>query len=181
MAKLVVEDQDGRIKNERRSGGTVDSSRDGRTDGVRGVVEILEDEDFVDANREKCINTSRDMYSALASHTNSEASTTVRTVTEWKHGENSMKNYSRTTLGPMFRVQRECMYSKLVKDVSQVRPAIVQWEEKWKAMMSELGGDAKIPDLWRVSALLQICPKIVKEQMTMRQELTSENYENLKA
>ena len=35
-------------------------------------------------------------------------------------------------------------------------------------MMSELGGDAKIPDLWRMSALLEICPKDVKEQMLMR-------------
>ena len=34
-------------------------------------------------------------------------------------------------------------------------------------MISELGGDAKIPDLWRMSALLEICPKDVKEQMMM--------------
>ena len=46
-----------------------------------------------------------------------------------------------------------------------MRLAIMQWEEKWKAMMSELGGDAKIPDLWRMSALLEICPKDVKEEM----------------
>ena len=26
-------------------------------------------------------------------------------------------------------------------------------------MMSELGGGAQIPDLWRMSALLEICPK----------------------
>ena len=32
-------------------------------------------------------------------------------------------------------------------------------------MMSELGGDAKIPDLWRMSAILVTCPKDVKEQM----------------
>ena len=30
-------------------------------------------------------------------------------------------------------------------------------------MMSELGEGAKIPDLWRMSALLEICPKDVKE------------------
>ena len=35
-------------------------------------------------------------------------------------------NYSRRTLGMMFRVQRECMYPKPVKDVGQVRLAIMQ-------------------------------------------------------
>ena len=68
-------------------------------------------------------------------------------------------NYSKRTLERMFRVQRECMYPKLVKDVGQVRLAVMQWEEKWTVMMSELGEGAKIPDLWRMSALLEICPK----------------------
>ena len=89
-------------------------------------------------------------------------------------------NYSRRTLGRMFRVQRECMYPKPVKDVGQVRLAIMQWEEKWKVMMSELGEGAKIPDLWRMSALLEICPKDVKEQMLLRLDEVGENYENLK-
>ena len=48
-------------------------------------------------------------------------------------------------------------------------------------MMSELGGDPKIPDLWRMSALLEVCPKDVKEQMMMRLDGIGENYENLKA
>ena len=48
-------------------------------------------------------------------------------------------NYSRRTLARMFSAQRECMYPKPAKDVGQVRLAIMQWEEKWKAMMSELG------------------------------------------
>ena len=47
-------------------------------------------------------------------------------------------------------------------------------------MMSELGGGAKIPDLWRMSALLEICPKDVKEQMLLRLDEVGENYENLK-
>ena len=48
-------------------------------------------------------------------------------------------------------------------------------------MMSELGGDAKLPDLWRMSALLELCPRDVKEQMMMRLDGIGENYENLKA
>ena len=48
-------------------------------------------------------------------------------------------------------------------------------------MTSELGGDAKIFELLRMSALLEICPKDVKEQMLMRLDEIGENYENLKA
>ena len=46
--------------------------------------------------------------------------------------------------------------------------------------MSELG-DAKILDLWRMSALLEMCLKDVKEQMMMRLDEIGENFENLKA
>ena len=57
----------------------------------------------------------------------------------------------------------------------------LQWEEKWKAMMSELGKDAKISDLWRMPALLNIYRRIVKEQMMMSLYEIGESYENLKA
>ena len=43
------------------------------------------------------------------------------------------------------------------------------------AMMSELGKDAKIPDRWRMSALLDICPQDVKETMVMRLDEIDEN------
>ena len=46
-------------------------------------------------------------------------------------------------------------------------------------MMSELGQDARITDLWRMSGLLGICPKEVKEQRLMRLDEIGENYENL--
>ena len=56
----------------------------------------------------------------------------------------------------------------------------MQWEVNWKVMMSELGEGAKIPDLWRMSALLEICPQDMKEQMLLRLDEVGENYENLK-
>ena len=71
----------------------------------------------------------------------------------------------------MFRVQRECMYPKPAKDVSQVKLAIMQWEEKRNAMISEFGKDAKIPDSRRVSPLLGTWPKDVKAQMMMPDEI----------
>ena len=139
---------------------------------------------FVDANQQTCVKAGKEMYGVLARCTNSEALTIVKSVSEMdgvRAWARLHANYSRRTLGRIFRVQRECVYPKPVKDVSQVRWAIMQWEEKWKVMMSELGEVAKIPDLWRMSALLEICPKNVKEQMLLMLDEAGENYENLKA
>ena len=47
-------------------------------------------------------------------------------------------------------------------------------------MMTELGGSAKIPDLWRMSALLNMCPEDLKDQMLMRLDEIGENHETLK-
>ena len=68
------------------------------------------------------------------------------------------------------------MHPKSATDLSQVRLAMTQWEEKWKAMMSELGGDVKIPDQWEC----RLCPKDVKEQMMVMNEI-GQNYENFEA
>ena len=153
------------------------------TEGTECIEEVLREAKFVDANRERCVKAGEEMYGVLARYTNSEALTIVKSVSEMdgvRAWARLHANYSRRTLGRMFRVQRECMYPKPVKDVGQMRLAIMQWEEKWKVMMSELGEGAKIPDLWRMSALLEICPKDVKEQMLLRLDEVGENYVNLK-
>ena len=96
----------------------------------------------------------------LARYTNSEASTIVKSVTGLQEVEAYLKihaNDSRRTLGIMFRVQRECMY------VSHVKLAIIQYEEKLETVISEDGKDAKLPDMWRMSSLLDIFLKDVKE------------------
>ena len=154
------------------------------TDGIKSIEEVLRDAKFVDANRERCVKAGKEMYGVLGRYTNSEALTIVKSVSEIDRVRAWARlhaNYSRRTLGRMFRVQRECMYPKLVTDVGQVRLAIMQWEVKWKVMMSELGEGAKILDLWRMSALLEICPKDVKKQMLLRLDEVGENHENLKA
>ena len=74
---------------------------------------------------------------------------------EWEQERSCTRITAEERWDECVRVLRECVYPKPVEDVGQVRLAIMQWEEKWKAMMSELGGDAKIPDLWRMSALLR--------------------------
>ena len=45
-------------------------------------------------------------------------------------------------------------------------------------MLEELGGDAKIPDLWKMSALPEICPTDGKEQVLMRLDEIGEGHAN---
>ena len=151
--------------------------------GIESVEEVLREAKFVDASRERGVKAGKEMYGVLARYTTSEALTIVKSVSEMdgvRAWARLHANYSRRTLGRMFRVQRECMCPKPAKDVGQVRLAIMQWEEKWEVMMSEFGEGAKIPDLCSMSALLEICPKDVKEQMLLRLDEVGENYENLK-
>ena len=63
------------------SGGLAELLNAAETGGVRNAEEILQDDEFVDANREKCIEASEEVYSASAECTNSEASTIARSVT----------------------------------------------------------------------------------------------------
>ena len=50
------------------------------TGGVRNAKEILKDDEFVDADREKWIKARKEMCYVLVRNTNSEASTIVRSV-----------------------------------------------------------------------------------------------------
>ena len=55
----------------------------------------------------------------------------------------------------------------------------MQWENKWRKMMAEIGKDMKIPDMWRMSALLNIVPIRVQDEMIMRLEEDT-SYQDLK-
>ena len=131
-----------------------------------------------------CDRGSKELYSFLSRYTEGEAATVVRGV----DGLDGVKafgalhaRYNRRTMGRMFRMQKECMYPKSVKTVGEVAGAVLEWEERWKRMMGEIGHETKIPDLWKMSALLEICPKSIQEQMMMRMDEIGEDYERLKA
>ena len=105
------------------------------TTGIGNTEEILGEDQFVDANQERWRKASSEIHSVLARYTSSEALTIVTSVAT-KNGVGAWArlhaNYSRRTLGRMFRVQRKCMYPKPAKDVGQVRLAIMQWETSGK-------------------------------------------------
>ena len=152
------------------------TAKDLRVDLVReGLVD--------EANGAVVEKASQELYSVLVRYTTSEAATIVRSTTDLDGAEAWGKlhaSYSRRTVGRMFRVQRESLYPPVVKNLKLLRLAIMQWEEKWKSMMSELGSEAKIPELWRMSALLEMCPREVKDQMLLKLDDIGENYEQLK-
>ena len=55
------------------------------------------------------------------------------------------------------------MYPKVVK-VTELVEELLQWEEKWKKMEREHpvgknGKEANIPGLWKMAAMLKLCPK----------------------
>ena len=134
-------------------------------------------------DKQRLIKASAELFSILTRYTSGEAATVVKgaAVMDGVAAYGLLhENYSKKTMGRMFRIQRECMYPKEVKELSGVKIAILEWEEKWKRMNSELGADVKIPVLWRMSALLEICPKDLKEQMLMRLDEIGEDYEALK-
>ena len=127
---------------------------------------------------------SGELYGVLVSYTGSEARTLVKGV-EDLDGVAAWgilhERYSRRTLGRMFRVQRECMYPKQARGMKEVGIMIMEWEGKWRRMMAELGPDIRIPDLWRMSALLEICPKGVKDAIELRLDEIGEDYSKMRA
>ena len=111
------------------SGELVEMLITAETNGVESAEEVLKEDRFVDASQERCMKASREMYSVLARCASSEASRIVKSVTDLDGVGALAKlhaNYSRRTLGRMFRVQRECIYLKPAKDVGQVQLAIMQ-------------------------------------------------------
>ena len=47
--------------------------------------------------------------------------------------------------------------------------------------MAELGPDVNIPDLWRMSALLEVCPRGVREATQLSLDEIGEGYANMNA
>ena len=126
---------------------------------------------------------SPELYRHLVMMTSGEANILVKSVEEqcgYKTWSRLRANYTRRTIGRMMRQLKECMYPGTVKDLRSLAAAVGSWEEKWKKMMTELGADMKVPDLWRMAALLEICPKDVREQMHMRLDEVGESYDRLK-
>ena len=72
------------------------------------------------------------------------------------------------------------MCPKPVRDIGMVKQAMIEWADRWGRMMTELGNDVKIPDLWKMSALMELVPKEIKEHMMGRMDEMGKDYGVLK-
>ena len=87
--------------------------------------------------------------------------------------------YNQKTLSRMMRLQQECMYPKAVK-VKELGNAILAWEEKWRKMIDEQPKGTNIPELWKMAAMLKLCPKEIQDMVDLRWDEVGEKYEVLK-
>ena len=71
-------------------------------------------------------------------------------------------NYIRSTLGENVACAVRMHVSESSEGRKSCEGAIMQWEATWKKMPTKLEGGARIPDLWKMLALVEMCPKDVK-------------------
>ena len=87
--------------------------------------------------------------------------------------------YKRRTITRLMRIQKGCMYPKEAK-VEDMTTAVLAWEEKWKNMLTEYP-DARIPDLWKMAAIQQLCPKEIRDVLDVRWDEIGEDFTKMKA
>ena len=87
--------------------------------------------------------------------------------------------YSLKTMSRVTRLQQECMYPKVAK-VEELVAAVLAWEGKWKRMEREQEKDIKIPMVWKMVAMLNLCPKEIADMVELRWDEIGEEYEKLK-
>ena len=135
-----------------------------------GVVDQRKMEEFKDVKK-----MSSELYMWLRLRTEGEAKMVVASLDEedgilaW--GMLHAK-YSQKTMSRLMRLQQECMYPKVAK-TGELVEKMMQWEEKWKKMEREQlkgedGKPANIPGLWKMSAMLKLCPKEIQDMVELR-------------
>ena len=73
------------------------------------------------------------------------------------------KHFNRRTLTTALRLHKEAMHPDMDKDVTKLAAVIMKWEETWRRMERESGvSGAGIPALWKIGALLEICPRDIR-------------------
>ena len=114
---------------------------------------------------------SAELYQVLTMMTNGEAKTIVKRddskdgIKAWT---SLVSRFDKRSMGRAFRELRECMYPTSCKDLRELTASIGLWEDKWKRMVRNSGGGGQVPEVWRMAAMLEICPQDVKETMLMK-------------
>jgi len=118
------------------------------------------------------------IYNYLVKNCTEEAFGIVRSVESGDGVEAWVKlhqKYSQRTMSRMMRVLMECMYPKEAK-AAELTQAVLQWEVKWNQMMKDQPGGTCIPELWRMAALMKMCPKEIKHNIEISWDTIDEKY-----
>ena len=141
------------------------------------------DDDGVERKYQELAKRAKELYRWLRWTTEDEAKLLVLTIEDEADGVKAWgllnARYSKKTLTRMMRHQQECVYPKEVK-THEVVGSVMAWEDKWKKMLKDQPGDTKIPELWKMAAMLKLCPKEIRDMVELRWDEIGERYEVLK-
>ena len=118
------------------------------------------------------------VYNYLVRNVTGEAMGIVRSVESGDGVEAWVKlhqKYSQRTMSRMMRVLMECMYPKEAK-AQELTQAILKWEMKWNTMMKDQPAGTQIPELWKMAALMRMCPKEIKHNIELSWDAIDEKY-----
>ena len=148
------------------------------TDEVVGNKVKAVEENFKDLGK-----VSKELYRWLRLKTEGEAKLVV--LAEEDEGDGIKiwgllhANYNKKTMSRLMRLQQESMYPRAVKTMELVG-AIMAWEDKWKKMIRDQPEGTKIPDLWKMAAMLKLCPKEIQDMVELRWDEIGEEYQVLR-
>ena len=146
---------------------------------IRGSSE----QDNKKADEVKLETTTIELYEMLVLMTEGESRLIVKSV---KNNDGLMAwhklhvQYNRRTLARLMRVHREVMHPKSSRALGDLVSNILAWEERWRKMMRELPNDQKVPPLWQMGALLEICPDNIQDAVYQKLDEIGEDYERMK-
>ena len=151
--------------------------------GLKNSQKYFENEEGCLKRFEKMGQASKEVYRWLRLKTDGEAKQVVTAEEEEADGFKVWgllhAKYNKRTMSRLMRQLQECMYPKKVK-VNELENGIRAWEEKWKRMKRDQPAGTSIPDLWKMAAMLKICPDDIVAMVENRWDELGENYEVMK-
>lgn len=154
--------------------------------GEKTIMELLAADAEGHANNEyEGLETfSEELFQQLVLITGGDAKVVVKSVIEQdgiKAWGRLYGKYNQKTMGRTLRMHRECLNPRAVTSMEQVESAIMTWEEKWRKMLRESGGEGiRIPDRWKMAAMMEILPKELVDQVYVHIDHIGEKYDVLR-
>ena len=132
------------------------------------------------ADRMNLEKLARELYEVLVLTTEGEAKMMIRNIADqdgilaWHR---LYRHYNRRTLARVLRIHREAMHPKSSRSVENLISDIVEWEDRWEKMAKEYPA---VPVLWKMAALMELCPNDVQDMVYQTIDDVHEDYEKLK-